>query len=257
MTGYESCLLCEHRCAVDRTAGPAGACRAAAAPRIFCEVVEFGEEAEFVPAYAVSFSGCNFRCPFCITGGPSQDAGVGDAADPGALERRIRIGIEEGARSVFFLGGEPTIHLPFVLEVARRLRPSPVPLVLKTNLYSTPAALGAALDAFDAAVADYKFGNDRCAARLGACVGYTAVLRRNLRIVAARRQLIVRHLVMPGHVECCLAPVIEWTRRELPAARLSVRDHYVPAHRARRGRLGRTTTAAESEAARRLLEGVA
>ena len=65
---YQHCTICEHRCGVDRTQGPAGVCSASSKPRVFCEVMEYGEEPEFVPAYAVSFSGCNLRCVFCVTG---------------------------------------------------------------------------------------------------------------------------------------------------------------------------------------------
>ncbi|MEK7865555.1 MAG: radical SAM protein [Planctomycetota bacterium] len=254
---YQHCTICEHRCGVDRTQGPAGVCQASSRPRVFCEVMEYGEEPEFVPAYAVSFSGCNLRCVFCVTGEESQDASAGDAAHAAAIARRVRRAVAEGARSAFFLGGEPTIHLPFLLDVASRLTGLGVPLVLKTNLYLSVEALLPAVSAFDVIVADFKFGSDACAERLGGFAQYVWVLQRNLLLAAARRRVVVRHLLMPSHVDCCLRPVRDWMGSEMPDVEFHVRDHYVPAFRAPSfPEIARTTTEAESEAARSAMEAV-
>ncbi len=254
---YRNCTICEHRCGVDRTQGPAGVCAASSTPRVFCEVLEYGEEPELCPAYAVCLSGCNLRCAFCVTGTDSQDAFAGHDADAAAIARRVRAAVADGARSAFFLGGEPTIHLPFLLDVASRLHGLGVPLVLKTNLYLTVEALLPALSAFDVVVADFKFGDDACAARLGGFGSYVWVLQRNLLMAAARRRVIVRHLLMPGHVDCCLRPVAEWMRSELPEVEFHVRDHYVPAFRAtEHADIARTTTEEESSAAQELMEAL-
>lgn len=252
---YADCTLCALRCGADRTRGPAGACRAGDHPRVFCEVLECAEEPEFVPAWAISLSGCNFTCPFCITGADSQNAAAGMTVSAADLAARARRAVADGARSLVMLGGEPTIWLPFLLDWAARVRPVDVPLVLKTNLYCDPAALDAALDAFDVVVADVKFGNDDCARRLGGLPRYGAVLGRNLIAAAARRRLVVRHLLMPGHVDCCWRPVARRLRQELPGVAVHLRDHFVPTFRAARiPGLARTTTEAESAAALALAE---
>jgi putative pyruvate formate lyase activating enzyme len=151
---------------------------------------------------------------------------------------------------VFVLGGEPTIFLPWLETFARLARPLAIPLVLKTNLWLTPEALRRCLDAFDVIVADFKFGTDACAQRLGAPAPYVAILERNLRACAARRRTVVRHLVMPGHVECCTLPVVRWVR-SIPGLELSLRDHFVPAWHSDRAGLGRTTSLEESRLAER------
>lgn len=255
MSAYADCRLCEHRCGVDRTRGPAGVCHASDRPRIFGALIEFGEEADLVPAYAISLSGCNFRCPFCITGEESQNAAAGAEVPLNALAAQVA-GAAGRFRSVVVLGGEPTVYLPFLEDLCARLRVQGVPLALKTNLWLTPEALDRALAAFDTVIADFKFGNDACARALGAFPGYVEVLQRNLRAAAARRTTIVRHLLMPGHVECCFRPVAEFVRRELPGARLSLRDHFVPAFRAAGG-LARVTSEQESAQAERILAEVA
>ena len=63
---------------------------------------------------------------------------------------------------------------------------------------------------FDVWLADFKFGNDACALRLAKVPDYTSSVRENLLWADRHSELIVRHLLMPGHIECCWRPVAEW-----------------------------------------------
>jgi putative pyruvate formate lyase activating enzyme len=38
----------------------------------------------------------------------------------------------------------------------------------------------------------------------------------------------VRHLVLPGHNECCLKPILHWLAEKMPQTKLSLRSDYVP-----------------------------
>ena len=49
-------------------------------------------------------------------------------------------------------------------------------------------------------------------------------LLRNLRHAASQGRLIVRHLLLPGHFDCCYRPVVRWMRENLPDVEFSVRD---------------------------------
>ncbi len=195
-------------------------------PRIFCELTEYAEEPELVPCYAVSFSGCNMRCTFCITARSSQDSSAGQAAELEPLARRIRAAVDQGVASVMFLGGEPTLRLPFLEQVIERIGPLPVSLVLNTNLYCSTQILQRCLPLFDVILADFKFGNNQCAQDLSGVDRYVETLQRNLELAAGQRRVIVRHLVMPGHDVCCRGPVMRWLA-DRPQLDLSVRDHFV------------------------------
>ena len=61
---YRHCLLCEHRCGVDRTAGERGECKAGPVPRLFRHRIEYSEEAELVPSHLFYLSGCDLRPRF-------------------------------------------------------------------------------------------------------------------------------------------------------------------------------------------------
>ena len=131
------------------------------------------------------------------------------------MAAKAKIALQHGARTVMVLGGEPTIHLPAVLELVSAL-PETAKLIWKTNAHGSASARELLDGMFDVWVADFKFGNDACAQRLAKIPDYVRVVQENLRWAARHSELIVRHLLMPGHVECCWRPVAEWLAENLP-----------------------------------------
>jgi putative pyruvate formate lyase activating enzyme len=229
----ECCTLCAHRCGVNRLAGQTGPCRAGATARIFHTQTEVSDE--LAPLFAVSFSGCDLRCDFCNTGRESWNPSAGQVVSaPDTPETRLeavagraRQALAGGARSVMILGGEPTVHLPAALEVVARL-PEEARLIWKTNAHATREARDLLQDLFDVWVADYKFGQDDCALRLARIPDYTRIVRENLHWAFRHTDLIVRHLLMPGHLECCWRPIAEWLATELPGVKVSLRTGFWP-----------------------------
>lgn len=228
----ESCRLCARHCGVNRLRGEAGRCHAGQHARVFSAQVEVADELPLVPTFAVAFGGCDLRCDFCITGRDSWDARAVQEADWGALAGRAVAALRAGARTVMVLGGEPTIHLPDALSFLSHL-PDTAKVVWKTNAHGSAEALALLEGIADCWVADFKFGNDACARRLAGVENYLAVVTSNLRWAARHSELIVRHLVMPGHVACCWRPVAEWIAREIPEAKVNLRTGFWPAWRSR------------------------
>jgi putative pyruvate formate lyase activating enzyme len=192
-----------------------------------------GDELELVPTFAIALSGCDLRCDFCLTGASSWNPSAGERLRPQVLGRLARAALAEGARTVMVLGGEPTVHLPAALEIAAAM-PAKAQLVWKTNAHASPQARELLDGLFDIWLADYKFGNDDCAERLAAVRNYGAIIRENLLWASRHSELIVRHLLMPGHLECCWRPVAEWLAAELPATKVSLRPAFWPAWHADR-----------------------
>lgn len=111
-------------------------------------------------------------------------------------------------------------------------RPLP-PIVWKSDFYGTPEAFALLAGVVDVYVADFKFGNDQCARRIAGVDRYLATVTRNLAIAASQADLIVRHLLLPGHFDCCYRPVVAWLSQNMPAVKFSLRDGYQPRWRAR------------------------
>jgi putative pyruvate formate lyase activating enzyme len=243
------CQLCAHHCGVNRLTGPAGLCHAGSEAHFFSAQVEVSDELELIPTFAVALSGCDLRCDFCITGGPSWNPRAGEGFDARTMAARASRAFDEGARTVMILGGEPTIHLPAVLEFVAEL-PDDAKLVWKTNAHGSAQACELLDGIFDVWLADFKFGNDACAQRLAKVADYVRIVQENLVWAHAHSELIVRHLLMPGHVECCWRPVAEWLATELPGVKVNLRSGCWPAWQARRhNELSSPISKAETERA--------
>jgi putative pyruvate formate lyase activating enzyme len=250
------CRFCAHDCGVNRLAGENGLCHAGAETRFFSAQTEVADEQELVPAFNVALSGCDLRCDFCITGASSWNPRAGAGFDARAMAKQARAALAGGARTIQLLGGEPTVHLPAALEFVSWL-PETARLVWKTNAHGSAQARELLDGMFDVWLADFKFGNDDCARRLAKVPDYVRIVRENLLWVGngkvgvqasacpgntlkrelqrvARPELIVRHLLMPGHVECCWHPVAEWLAAELPGVKVNLRFGFWPAWQAAR-----------------------
>jgi len=230
---YRRCELCEHRCGADRIAGQRGFCGADTLARVWRYWVDYAEELPLRPSLLVYLSGCDLRCDFCISESPAFDPRQGMPLTTDWLDKRLDWGVQQGARTLQWIGGEPTIHAPAILEVMAGCRQR-LPVVWKSDFYGTPEVWRLLDSVVNIYVADFKFGNDACARRIAGVPRYIEVVTRNLADAAGRGRLIVRHLLLPGHRECCLQPILTWLQQRLPRVPLSIRTGYLPRWRADR-----------------------
>ncbi|QDU10712.1 radical SAM protein [Gimesia aquarii] len=224
---YLHCHLCEHHCGSNRAKGERGKCKASAEARVFRHRVEYGEEIELVPSHLFYLSGCDLRCAFCIAEEKAFNPRIGTILSTDFLEAALEQGISKGARNLQWVGGEPTIHLPAILEAMSGCANLP-PVVWKSDFYGTPEAFQLLEQTVDVFVADFKFGNDVCAKRIAKVDSYVKILQRNLKQVFHYSDLIVRHLLLPGHEECCFRPIVDWIASTLPDVKFSIRNGYLP-----------------------------
>lgn len=244
-----NCQLCAYHCGVNRLAGELGLCHTGDETRVFSAQVEVSDELELIPTFAIALSGCDLRCDFCITGAASWNPRAGELLDATALAAKVEAALAAGARTIMILGGEPTIHLPTALEIVAAL-PDNAKLIWKTNAHGSAQARALLDGLFDVWLADFKFGNDSCALRLANVPDYTRIVQENLLWADQHSELIVRHLLMPSHVDCCWRPVAEWLGMELPGVKVNLRSGFWPGwHSARHIELRRTFSTSENERA--------
>ncbi len=244
-----SCEVCELRCGANRLRGEVGPCGLGADSYTYKRHLSLAEEVELLPAYMVYLSGCNMRCRFCIQAPQCFDPCRGELINPRALSQEITDAVKYGAKTITLIGGEPALHPHTILELAAA-SDRQLPIALKTNLYITPQTLDLLEPVVRIYLVDFKFGRDDCAKRIAGVDRYTHVLTRNLRIVAERGDLFIRHLLMPGHLDCCFKPVAEWVAANLPEAVFELMPGYLPAWRAVADpQMGRTCNIDELEEA--------
>lgn len=218
------CRACQRRCGSDRLAGGGDGCGVSAATRCFKRHISFAEEVELLPSYMVYFAGCNLRCDFCIQA-PAAWEEAGEVVEAERYARIFERAIARGCRTINLVGGEPALHAHTIMAIAAAAR-RPLPLVLNTNLYMSEETVALLEGVYSLCLADFKFGNDRCAETLGRAARYEYVVGRNLKAVGAER-LLVRHLMLPGHLECCTRPVMDWMGKNLPGASFHLMGTYV------------------------------
>lgn len=244
------CRLCEVRCGVDRLADERGPCGVGRQARVYNCFVHMGEEPELSPCLAVFLTGCNFRCAFCSDGKQVDDPGAGSLLDDAAIAAIAAKARAEGVGAVEFVGGLPDVNLLSVAQCAEAL-PEGVAVALNTNGWFTPEALQAMAGWVTWLIPDLKFGPGPCGRTLAGVGDYWPIVTRNLLLAAEHGdfRLLIRHLLMPGHLQCCTRPALSWLADNLPDTRVNLMTGYRPLHRAR-GRtddLGRRLRPSEGE----------
>lgn len=254
LRSLESCHLCAHHCGVNRNTGQRGVCKVGARSNIFSAQIEVSDELELIPTYAIAFSGCDMRCSFCITGAESWNPSAGTQLDAFQIARNATAALENGARSVMILGGEPTVHLPDVLELVTLL-PEDAYLIWKTNAHASSQSRDYLQGLFDCWLVDYKFGNDTCALNLSGTRNYSKVIQENLQFAHRNSELIIRHLLMPGHVYCCWQKVATWIASFLPEVKVHLMLGFWPAWQSHKhSEFDKRTPPTELEDARKIAE---
>ncbi|UCF07784.1 MAG: radical SAM protein, partial [Thermoplasmata archaeon] len=101
-----------------------------------------------------------------------------------------------------------------------------------SNMYLTEESMSLLDGVIDLYLTDFKYGNSRCAERLSNVKDYWDIITRNHAIARAQCEMIIRHLVLPGHFECCSKPVLSWIAENLEGVRVNVMDQYRPEYNA-------------------------
>lgn len=248
------CTYCVHDCHVNRVAGVTGYCGLTDQALISGEYLHYGEEAAVGTTHAIFFSGCTLHCLFCHNWRETFDLSAGAEISVASLVEQITLRCADPAvQSISFIGGTPEPHLHTLTALAELL-PEHIVLPWVFNSNATLSATGLALmeGLIDLYLPDFKFGNDRCAWQLAKIAHYTQTLDANLKAYQDQSaQVLIRHLLMPGHLTCCTWPVLEKLAAEYPETPLNLMGQYRPFYKAReREELNRRPAKSELEQAR-------
>jgi putative pyruvate formate lyase activating enzyme len=223
-----SCRLCGHRCGVDRAGLEVGLCGLGREAIVAEQFVHIAEEPPINPSLVVNLTGCGLRCRYCqqwkLLDTPQVAGDLLELALWPALDT-------VGARSISFAGGNPDESLFAILGF---LNGAPegwsLPVVWNNHAYCTPEALRLLEGVVDIYLPDLKYGNNDCGRRWSGVPDYFDVARQAItQMLDHKVPVIVRMLVLPGHVDCCHRPALEWLAEAAAAnLSLSVRTQYCP-----------------------------
>lgn len=227
------CNLCVHDCRVDRIQGERGYCQLDAEIRISGSYLHWGEEAPISPTWAVFFSGCTMHCVYCHNWRETFDLKAGRVVDAQQLAQDLET--HQGQyQTISFIGGTPEPQLHGILDLALAL-PDTVqaPLVFNSNATLSQIGLELMEGVIDIYLPDFKHGNQACAWQLTKIDNYLQSMDTNLKAYRAQRAgVLVRHLVIPGHLECCTHPILTRLAQDYPEFSVNVMFQYRPMYQA-------------------------
>jgi putative pyruvate formate lyase activating enzyme len=224
------CRFCEHVCQVDRTAGERGKCGLDHVTRVSTAFLHMGEEAPLVPSGTIFFTGCSFRCVFCQNFDISTNPFAGVEVTPKELANLAISLRKRGAKNINYVGGNPDQQLHTIIKSLKYMNIN-VPLLWNSNFYFTMESLRILVDIIDIWLPDFKYGNDECAFSLSRIKNYFQAASRNHKVLHNMGEnIIVRHLVLPNHLECCTKVILRWISENAPNVLVNVMDQYRPEH---------------------------
>lgn len=253
---WRSCILCEHRCEVDRSRDVRGRCGVGVTSYSAPPFLHEGEELEVSPSLCVPLTGCSWHCVYCHTPDLINQTDRGIPLGPSFYPSLFKLAEDPRARSLSWVGGNPDHHLPAVLDaIAAAPKHFSLPLVWNSNLYGSPELYRLLEGVVDIHLGDLRYGRDECGEALSGIPRAWSAVTRNWRLVASQPvDLIARVLILPGHHDCCIRPILAFLATEVPGARLSLLPQFHPAYRTAKSapEMNRLPTREEVEAAARL-----
>ena len=214
----------------------------------------------------IFFTSCNMRCLFCQNADISRDRFNGIPYSGEDVARMIYLLKNEGCHNVNYVGGEPSIHLHTIVDsiwhlanTGFDLEPSAdkmqsilrvkndyfpytedrrysdyrglfnIPVLFNTNMFLSDEAMTILRPLVDIWLPDFKFGPSGCAVRLSRTPWYYETVTSNLETVNGwGDDIMIRHLIMPNHVECCTKPVLKWISDKMPDVPVNIMAQYRP-----------------------------
>lgn len=219
MDAYTNCNLCPRQCGARRTDGKAGACGCDARLRVARSALHYWEEPPIsgeAGSGAIFFSGCPLKCVFCQNHQISHE-GTGVEVGTDRLAHMMLELEQQGALNINLV--TPMHYAPHIIEATKRARAMglSLPLVCNTSGYELDSLVKAFDGIIDIWLTDFKYASAAVARELSGAGDYPTVAKSALQEMLSSlrrhggrhldedgtmlRGIVVRHLVLPAHVE--------------------------------------------------------
>jgi len=199
------CVLCPHKCRIDRTSGQQGVCRSGVEAKVYNFMAHHGEEPVLSGEYgsgAIFFSHCHMKCVYCQNYQFSQ---LGQGKEV-ATKRLAQMMLDLQAMKCHNINlVSPTHFLPQILDalliaVDRGLI---VPIVYNSGGYENTEILKLLEGVVDIYMPDMRYADNKIAKKYSNVDNYVEI--NQAAVLEMHRQvglkgLIIRHLVLPNNL---------------------------------------------------------
>ena len=212
----EKCSLCPRMCGTDRAAGQKGFCGGGNLVRVARAALHYWEEpciSGESGSGTVFFSGCTMRCVFC----QNKEISRSEVDKEITIERLAEIYLELAAKGANNINLVTPMHyapqITAALDIARK-NGLTLPIVWNTGGWERRESIAAVRDYADIWLSDFKYFDSSLGESLSKAPNYFSVAAAALDQMVKqtcepvfdendlmRRGVIVRHLMLPGHLD--------------------------------------------------------
>ena len=242
------CEICPFRCKVTRLSGQVGRCGCGDKIRVAKYQLHYFEEpciSGKSGSGTVFFSNCNFKCIFCQNYKISQE-GKGNEVTIEELANIFLKLQQEGANNINLV--TPTMYTYQIIEAIKiaRMKGLNLPIIYNSNGYENVETLRDLRGYVDVYLPDLKYYADELAIKYSKAPNYfkiatNAILEMINQVGLPefdengmiKKGVIIRHLVLPGHIQNS-KHILKWLKENVEGnAYVSVMAQYFPTYKAK------------------------
>ncbi|OIO30473.1 MAG: hypothetical protein AUJ18_07270 [Candidatus Hydrogenedentes bacterium CG1_02_42_14] len=245
---YNYCKICPRSCGAKRNANETGFCLSGNDLNIASISIHHGEEPPISGEHGICnifFAGCNMRCIYCQNYQISR-SGKKSSKSYEKIEDVLKF-IEQARRSkcrgIGFVSPSHSIPAMFdIMNTVREKKWNDAIFVYNTNSYDKKEVVEILEGKIEVYLPDFKYADEELSIKLSSAPKYPSIALKAIKEMyrqkgagiklskegVAESGLIVRHLVLPGHVENskkCLRILAEEISNEL---HISLMSQYHP-----------------------------
>ena len=248
----ENCILCPHKCGINRIQGKKGRCKcddklkiALASLHMFEEPCISGENG----SGTVFFSNCNLNCIYCQN---YEISSLGKGKEI-TIEHLANIFLkqqEKGAHNINLV--TPTMYVFQIIEALKiaKSKGLNIPIVYNSNGYENVETIKLLDGYIDVYLPDLKYYSNELAKKYSNVDNYFEIATKAINEMynqvgiakfdengLIKKGVIIRHLVLPNHIQNT-KNILKWIKDNMPDdIYVSVMAQYFPAYKAKEDNL--------------------
>lgn len=242
------CEICPFRCKVNRLSGQVGRCGCGDKIRVAKYQLHYFEEpciSGKSGSGTVFFSNCNFKCIFCQNYKISQEGKGNEVTIEELADIFLKLQ-KEGANNINLV--TPTMYAYQIIEAIKlaRMNGLNLPIIYNSNGYENVETLRDLRGYVDVYLPDLKYYADELAIKYSKAPNYFKIATKAiLKMIdqvglpefdengMIKKGVIIRHLVLPGHIQNS-KHILKWLKENVEGnAYVSVMAQYFPTYKAK------------------------